>query len=85
MAGRRYPGLSAYDRDDDASPQARQARARLSRPDNRVPGTRPEDCVLGQYGECWCGGPAGHAWPGKAGGAPHPGEREGRVSRGCPR
>jgi hypothetical protein len=70
----RKPALSDYDRSDDASPQARQARARLSRPDNRVPGTRPDDTPLGVYGECWCGEPMGHAWPGKTSGEPHPRE-----------
>jgi hypothetical protein len=68
----RRPGLSDYDRDTDASPQARRARSRLNQPDNRVPGTRPGDDPLGVLGGCWCGEPFGHDWAGKAGGAPHP-------------
>lgn len=72
------PGLDAYDRDGDASPQARRDRSRMTRPDNRVPGTRPEyDRPLGIYGECWCGQQNDHDWPGKADGAPHP--REARA------
>jgi hypothetical protein len=68
---RRLPTLSDYDRSGDASPQARQARRALNRPDNREPSTRPERPPLGIDG-CWCGGQYGHYWPGKAGGAPHP-------------
>lgn len=72
--GRRRPTLSDYDRDGDASPQARQARGRLTRPDNRVPGTRPDDWPLGSLGGCWCGQPFDHDWDGKAAGVPHPRE-----------
>ena len=68
----RHRGLSDYDRSTDASPQARQARGRLTRPDNRAPGTGPDDHPLGAFGECWCGEPVGHDWEGKDGGAPHP-------------
>ena len=64
----RLPGLSAYDRQKDATPQARQARELLWR-DNREPSTR--DRVL-SAGGCWCDEPYGHDWPGKADGAPHP-------------
>lgn len=67
----RHPGLSDYDRNGDASPQARQARRRLLRPDNRVPGTQLEDTPLG-WDCCWCGEPWPHNWEGKDSGTPHP-------------
>jgi hypothetical protein len=64
------PGLDAYDRSDDASPQARQRR-RIS-PDNRELSTRGP--ALGHFHDCWCGVPYPHDWPGKDEGAPHPRE-----------
>jgi hypothetical protein len=60
--------LSDYDRDADASPQARQRR-RLLRRDNREPGTRTR-AIAGDG--CWCGEPWPHDWPGKDEGRPHP-------------
>jgi hypothetical protein len=66
----RRSSLSTYDRSGDASPQARQARRQLSRPDNRVPETRGYTALAGDG--CWCGEPFGHGWPGKADGASHP-------------
>jgi hypothetical protein len=68
----RHPSLSDYDRDPDASPQSRQSRSRLARPDNRAPGTGYNDHPIGRSDTCWCGEPCDHDWPGKAGGAPHP-------------
>lgn len=61
----RLPSLSDYDRSTDASPQARQARAALRKPDTWY---RP----LTGGGGCWCGQSYGHDWPGKADGEPHP-------------
>lgn len=64
----RLPGLSAYDQSDDATPQARRARAAVAA-DNREPSTR-RGAIGG--GGCWCGEPNDHDWPGKADGAAHP-------------
>ena len=64
----RLPGLSAYDRQGDATPQARQARGLVWR-DNREPSTKRRAIAAGG---CWCDEPYGHDWPGKADGAPHP-------------
>jgi hypothetical protein len=65
---RSYRTLGNYDRDGDASPQARQARAALRR-DNRELSTRRG--VLAGDG-CWCGEAFGHDWPGKDKGTAHP-------------
>jgi hypothetical protein len=70
----RLPGLSAYDRQQDATPQARQALGLLWR-DNREPSTRGR--VL-SAGGCWCGELYGHDWPGKSDGGPHPRPERGR-------
>jgi hypothetical protein len=64
----RHKTLSQYDADDDASPFARQERARVTR-DNREPSTRR---MAPGSGCCWCFAPYGHSWPGKDSGAPHP-------------
>jgi hypothetical protein len=64
----RLPGLSAYDRQGDATPQARRARGLVWR-DNREPSTKRQAIAAGG---CWCDEPYGHDWPGKADGAPHP-------------
>jgi hypothetical protein len=81
---RRYPRLSDYDRDPDATPQARQARGRLARPAPCAPGTGPEDVPLGSFGVCWCGEKKGHDWPGRADGAPHPGQEHPREPADAP-
>jgi len=67
MKGKRATGRNAGDlnRNRDATPQARQARAFADKD------AAPYSPLLGSGG-CWCGETFGHDWPGKIDGRPHP-------------
>ncbi len=82
------PGLSQYDRSDDASPQARQRRGRL-RGGARLPESELQFGWAGQeeldergWSNCWCHGElclaskATWDWVGKDAGLPHPKTKE---------
>ena len=75
------PGLSQYDRSDDATPQARAERAR-ARGGSKLPeselrfGYAPtEDLLAAGLSHCWCQGTLcgpQWQWVGKDRGLPHP-------------